>query len=151
MVINKSIYIIFVFCSLFFSSSAKYVRKVVRLGEYMVMIKVPHDFYMTEAPYEEGKYVYFISSSGSSVFLHMGGLVKLPIVNRDNSEILRRKEKREFTEFGKRDSVYFRETLFPESKIRAGYDNVIDVDITKFEKIIKSIKIKKRRNYKTIK
>lgn len=44
----------------------------------------------------------------------------------------------------------FRETLFTESKIRAGYNNVSRFDVPKFEKIVKSIKIRKTNNKDTI-
>lgn len=97
---------------------------------------------MFESPYEEGKYIHFISPTGSYVFLFKGGLVKLPLVNRENAEILEFKKIQEScSEFGIKDSVFFRETLFLNTNIRFGYDNVRSVDVEKFEEIINSIKI----------
>lgn len=74
----------------------------------------------------------------------LGGLAKLPIVAREKAEISRiKKDKKTITEFGKRDSSFFRETIFVKTKIRVGYDNVQFEEITKFNKIVNSIKIKK--------
>ncbi len=115
---------------------------MVNLGEYKIQINVPNDFSMFESPYEEGKYIHFISPTGSYVFLFKGGLVKLPLVNRENAEILEFKKIQEScSEFGIKDSVFFRETLFLNTNIRFGYDNVRSVDVEKFEEIINSIKI----------
>ncbi|MBR0037320.1 MAG: hypothetical protein IJP70_06740 [Bacteroidales bacterium] len=133
----------FIYCS------SKSIRKEILLLDYTIYIKVPKDFHLLESPYEEGIYILFFSpSSGSFIFLFKGGLVKLPLVNRNNSEIIQtKKSRRSYSEFGKRDSVYFRETLFIGSEIRAGYDHVYSADIPKFEKIVKSIKIcKNKRN-----
>ncbi len=144
--INKRIIISFYLFSILFICNAKLIRNEINLGEYIVFINVPDDFCMFESPFEEGKFIHFFSPTGSSIFLFTGGGVIFPLVNRENAGISSIKNKRDsYSEYGTRDSVFFRETVFLNSKIRVGYDNVRYVDIAKFEKIIKSIKIKKRK------
>lgn len=97
-----------VLCSVFLGCSAKNRRKEVLLGEYTISIAVPPNFRLIESPYEEGKYIHFLSPTGSSFFLFKGGLVQLPIINRDSAGIKQTIQSQDsFSEFGKRDSVYF--------------------------------------------
>lgn len=147
---RTSIIMVFLLYSVSFCCMAKTIEKEVTLGEYTVLIKVPQDFSMLESPYEEGKYIHFFSPSGSSVFLFIGGLVRLPLVAREKAVIRRiEKNRKTFTEFGTRDSIFFRETVFRKTKIRAGYDNVQFGEVSKFDKIVNSIKIRKLIPQKT--
>jgi hypothetical protein len=133
-----------VFIILSFSiCSAKNTRKSFRLGNYQVSLKLSDNSRIKEFPYEEGKFVDIIDDTGSIIILFSGGLTTLPIIKRDNAEIISTNNTNRYeTEFGKKDSLFYRETTYHKSNIRVGYDRVSKSRLHKYEKILKSVRIK---------
>lgn len=108
-----------------------------------VAIHIPQNCNIIETPYEEGKFVDVINKcDGSVIIIFSGGLQNKPIVNRKGVTEYREKETTKYLiEFGRKDSLYFKEILHKESGVRICYDNVLIKNVKKYNRYLRLARI----------